>query len=308
MIMSKTFAELIAKVKEVDMKTVAVSVAQDDEVLKAVRMAKDRGVANAILVGDKNKIEKIAKENNIDVSDFEIKHYEDDIEASLAAVKLVHDGVADMYMKGILNTKDFLKSVLDKEVGLRTGKPLSHVAVFEVEGLPKLLYLTDVAFMTYPTLEDKVALINNAVGVAHACGLANPKVAPLAAVEVVNPKMPATVEAAELTRMNKEGEITGCVVDGPLSLDLAIDPEAARHKGALDRTIQGDADILVFPDIHAGNLVYKCLHHTTKVKCGDLLAGTAAPVILTSRSDTCETKANSIALAALVAESMKKNK
>ncbi|MBE5846906.1 MAG: phosphate butyryltransferase [Lachnospiraceae bacterium] len=306
--MSKTFEELIAKVKQVDMKTVAVSVAQDDEVLKAVRMAKDRGVANAILVGHKDKIEKIAKENNIDISDFEIKHYEDDIEASLAAVKLVHDGVADMYMKGILNTKDFLKSVLDKEVGLRTGKPLSHVAVFEVEGLPKLLYLTDVAFMTYPTLEDKVALINNAVSVAHACGVANPKVAPLAAVEVVNPKMPATVEAAELTRMNKEGEITGCVVDGPLSLDLAIDPEAARHKGATDRTIQGDADILLFPDIHAGNLVYKTLHHTTKVKCGDLLAGTAAPVILTSRSDTCETKANSIALAALVAESMKKNK
>ncbi len=306
--MSKTFEELIAKVKQVDMKTVAVSVAQDDEVLKAVRMAKDRGVANAILVGHKDKIEKIAKENKIDISDFEIKHYEDDIEASLAAVKLVHDGVADMYMKGILNTKDFLKSVLDKEVGLRTGKPLSHVAVFEVEGLPKLLYLTDVAFMTYPTLEDKVALINNAVSVAHACGVANPKVAPLAAVEVVNPKMPATVEAAELTRMNKEGEITGCVVDGPLSLDLAIDPEAARHKGATDRTIQGDADILLFPDIHAGNLVYKTLHHTTKVKCGDLLAGTAAPVILTSRSDTCETKANSIALAALVAESMKKNK
>ena len=148
-----------------------------------------------------------------------------------------------MYMKGLLETKTFLKSILDKEVGLRTGNPLSHVCVFDIPGIDQLLFFTDVAFMTYPTLEDKVHIIENTVEVAHACGVPNPKVAPLAAVEVVNPKMPVTVEAAELTKMCEEGKITGCVVDGPLSLDLAIDPEAAKHKGATDRKIQGDADI-----------------------------------------------------------------
>ena len=212
-----------------------------------------------------------------------------------------------MYMKGLIDTKGFLKSVLDKEVGLRTGKPLSHVCVFEVEGIDRLLFLTDVAFIPYPTLEDKVHIINNTLEITKACGIENPKIAPLAAVEVINPKMPATVEAGELTRLNKEGEITGCIVDGPLSLDLAIDPEAAKHKGATDRAIQGDADILLFPDIHAGNLVYKCLVHTAKVVNGNILTGTKAPVILTSRSDDFETKVNSIALGAVVAEAMSKN-
>ena len=208
-------------------------------------------------------------------------------------------------MKGIIDTKNFLKSVLDKEVGLRTGKPLSHVAVFEVPGVDRLLYLSDVAFMTYPSLEDKKAIIENTVKVVHACGIPCPKVAPLAAVEVVNPKMPVTVDAAELTKMNENGEITGCIVDGPLSLDLAIDPEAAKHKGAEGRKIVGDADILLFPDIHAGNLVYKCLTHTTASKNGCILTGTKAPVILTSRSDSFEVKMNSIALAAVVAEAIK---
>ncbi len=159
--------------------------------------------------------------------------------------------------------------------------------------------------MTYPSLEDKKAIIENTVKVVHACGIPCPKVAPLAAVEVVNPKMPVTVDAAELTKMNENGEITGCIVDGPLSLDLAIDPEAAKHKGAEDRKIVGDADILLFPDIHAGNLVYKCLTHTTASKNGCILTGTKAPVILTSRSDSFEVKMNSIALAAVVAEAIK---
>ena len=197
--------------------------------------------------------------------------------------------------------------MLDKEVGLRTGGPLSHVAVFDVPGVEQLLFLTDVAFMTYPTLEDKVSIINNTVPVCNACGIDMPKVAPLAAVEVINPKMPVTLEAAELTKMNEEGKITGCIVDGPLSLDLAIDPKAAKHKGATDRKIQGDADVLLFPDIHAGNLVYKVMVRVEGAKNGCILTGTKVPCILTSRSDTFETKVNSIALAAVVAEEMKKN-
>lgn len=304
--MITNFEGLISRVKECSKKKVAVAVAQDDAVLEAVQAAKEQGIADAILVGDEEKIKAIAAELNIDLSDYEIINEPDNWQAALTAVKLAHDGVADMYMKGLIDTKSFLKSILDKEVGLRTGKPLSHVAVFEVEGIEQLLFLTDVAFMTYPTLEDKVHIIENTVEVAHACGLECPKVAPLAAVEVVNPKMPATVEAAELTKMNEEGKIIGCVIDGPLSMDIAIDPEAAAHKGALGRKVAGNADILLFPDIHAGNLVYKTLVHTAKMQNGCILTGTKVPAILTSRSDSFQTKVNSIALAAVVAEGLKK--
>lgn len=304
--MNKGFDGLISKVNECSVKKVAVAVAQDSAVLEAVDAAKKRNIAEAVLVGDKDKIAEVAKETGIDLSGYEIIHEADDYTAALKAVELVHNHKADMYMKGLIDTKSFLKSILDKEVGLRTGNPLSHVAVFEVAGIDNLLFLTDVAFMTYPTLDDKMHIIENTVKVAHACGIECPKVAPLAAVEVVNPKMPVTVEAAELTKMCEEGKITGCIVDGPLSLDLAIDPEAAKHKGAQDRKIVGDADILLFPDIHAGNLVYKCLVHTADVKNGCILTGTSAPAILTSRSDSFETKVNSIALAAVVAESMVK--
>ena len=305
--MSKTFEDLVAKVSQFDMKKVSVAVAQDSAVLEAVRAAKDRNIADAILVGDRDKIEAVAKEDKVDISDFEIVDIKDDIEASLAAVKLVRDGVADMYMKGIINTKDFLKSVLNKEEGLRTGNALSHVCVFDIKGIDHLLFLTDVAFIPYHSLEDKVNIINNTLPVVKACGIDNPKVAPLAAVEVVNPKMPVTVEAAELTQMNKDGKITGCIVDGPLSLDLAIDADAAKHKAATDRAIQGDADILLFPDIHAGNLVYKAQVHTADAVNGNILTGTKAPVILTSRSDTFEVKVNSLVLGAVVAEYMKNN-
>ena len=151
--MSKTFDELVSKVSAFEMKKVSVAVAQDSAVLEAVRAAKDRKIADAILVGDKDKIEAVARETQVDISDFEIMDVKDDIEASLAAVKLIHDGVADMYMKGLISTKDFLKSVLNKEVGLRTGSALSHVCVFDVKGIDHLLFLTDVAFIPYPTLE-----------------------------------------------------------------------------------------------------------------------------------------------------------
>ena len=306
--MKNGFEEIVAKVKECGKKKISVAAAQDSAVLEAVREAKARGIADAVLVGDEAKIREIAASLDMDLSEYEIIDEPDMAQAALKAVKLAHDGEVDMYMKGLVDTKNFLKSVLDKEVGLRTGSALSHVAVFEVPGVDRLLFLTDVAFMTYPTLQDKVDIINNTVPVVKACGVACPKIAPIAAVEVVNPKMPATVEAAELAKMCEEGQITDCIVDGPLSLDLAIDPEAAKHKGATDRKIQGDADVLLFPDIHAGNMVYKAIvHMVPNVKNGCILTGTKVPVILTSRSDTFETKVNSIALAAVVAEELKKN-
>lgn len=303
--MSKSFNDLLSKVTACSLKKLSVANAQDDAVIEAVRAAKDRNIADAILVGNESEIKKIAAEINTDISDFDIINVEDPIEAARTAVSLVHDGKADMYMKGLIDTKSFLKSVLDKEVGLRTDKTLSHVCVFEIEGCDRLLFLTDVAFVPYPDLDTKVQIINNTVEIAHACGIECPKVAPLAAIEVVNPKMPATVEAAELTKMCEEGKITGCIVDGPLSFDLAYDKEAAKHKGAEDRKIIGDADVMLFPDIHAGNITYKALVHTANVKNGNILTGTKKPVILTSRSDDFETKVNSIALAAVVAEELK---
>jgi phosphate butyryltransferase len=300
--MSESFEDILKQVNEIPTKKLSVANAQDLPVMEAVAEAKAKKIADPILVGDEEKIREIAKQIAFDLSDVRVINEPDMQQAATTAVKLVHDGEADMYMKGALDSKTFLRSVLNKDVGLRTGKTLSHVCVFEIKGIKRLLFLTDVAFLPYPTLEDKEQIINYTVDVCNACGIENPKVAPLAAVEVVNPKMPVTVEAAQLTKWNEEGRIKNCIVDGPLSMDLAIDPEAAKHKaGAENRKIVGDADVLLFPDIHAGNLVYKTIVHLCEFKNGCILMGTKAPVILTSRSDSKETKINSIALAAVVA-------
>ncbi|MGM9941024.1 MAG: phosphate butyryltransferase [Bulleidia sp.] len=305
--MSNGFHELRQKAAEGCKKVISVTCAQDEAVLEAVYEAHQMGIVDGILVGDEAKIIEIAAKLNMDLSDFTVVNETDNVQATLKAVSLVHEGKADMYMKGLVPTKDFLKSVLNKEVGLRTGKTLSHVAVMQVPGIDRLLFLSDVAFLPYPTLEDKKQIISYAVDVAKACGVETPKVAPLAAVEVVNPKMPATVDADELRKANEAGEITGCVVDGPLSLDIALEEAAAIEKGAQDRPCAGKADILLFPDIHAGNITYKTMAHLVPgIQIGCMLVGTSAPVILASRSDSKDVKINSIALGAVLAEHMKK--
>ena len=301
--MSKSFEELISKANQKTLKKVSVSNAQDEPVLQAVKAAKEQNIATAILVGDEAKIREIAASIDMDLTDFELINEPDTEAAALKAVELVHNGKADILLKGLLETKTFLKSVLNKEVGLRTGKMLSHVCVFEIEGINRLLFFTDVAFNTYPTLADKVNIINNAVEVAHACGIECPKVAPLCAVETVNPKMQPTVDADNLTKMYEGGDFKGCQIYGPLSMDLAIDPEAAVHKGVTN-PVAGHADILLFPNIDAGNITYKILVRTAKVKIGNVLVGTSAPVVLTSRSDDFQTKLNSIALATVIAGSI----
>ena len=301
--MSKSFEELISKANQKTLKKVSVSNAQDEPVLQAVKAAKEQNIASAILVGDEAKIREIAASIDMDLTDFEIINEPDTEAAALKAVELVHNGKADILLKGLLETKTFLKSVLNKEVGLRTGKMLSHVCVFEIEGINRLLFFTDVAFNTYPTLADKVNIINNAVEVAHACGIECPKVAPLCAVETVNPKMQPTVDADNLTKMYEGGDFKGCQIYGPLSMDLAIDPEAAVHKGVTN-PVAGHADILLFPNIDAGNITYKIRVRTAKVKIGNVLVGTSAPVVLTSRSDDFQTKLNSIALATVIAGSI----
>ena len=300
--MSRNFNDLLSKLKVGKRKKLSVAVAQDEPVLEAVKAAKERGIADAILVGNKEEIEKIARKIDMDLSDFEIIHEEDIKKAALKAIELVSSGVADMVMKGLVDTATFLRSVLNKEVGLRTGNLMSHVAVFEIEGIDRLILLTDAAFNTYPDLKQKVQIINNSVMVAKSCGIENIKVAPICAVEVVNPDMPATVDAALLSKMSDRGQIKGCIVDGPLALDNALSEEAAHHKG-ITGSVAGRADILLLPNIDVANVMYKTLTYTSNTQNGGILVGASAPVILTSRTDSFETKVNSIALAALVSDS-----
>ena len=300
--MSKNFDDLLSKLKVGKRKKLSVAVAQDEPVLEAVKAAKERGIADAILVGNKEEIEKIARKIDMDLSDFEIIHEEDIKKAALKAIELVSSGVADMVMKGLVDTATFLRSVLNKEVGLRTGNLMYHVALFEIEGIDRLILLTDAAFNTYPDLKQKVQIINNSVMVAKSCGIENIKVAPICAVEVVNPDMPATVDAALLSKMSDRGQIKGCIVDGPLALDNALSEEAAHHKG-ITGSVAGRADILLLPNIDVANVMYKTLTYTSNTQNGGILVGASAPVILTSRTDSFETKVNSIALAALVSDS-----
>lgn len=300
--MSKNFDELFAKLKEVRVKKLSVAVAQDEPVLEAVKAAKEKGFIEAVLVGDETQIRELATKIDMDLSQFEVIHEPDAQKAALKAVQLVSEGKADMLMKGLLDTATFLRSVLNKEIGLRTGNLMSHVAVFDIVGFERLLFLTDAAFNTYPDVAAKADMIKNSVLVANACGIEMPKVAPVCAVEVVNKNMPATLDAAELEKMNQNGDIKGCIVDGPLALDNAISEEAAHHKGISNRPVAGKADILLLPNIETANVMYKTLTYFSNSRNGGLLIGTSAPVILTSRADSFETKVNSIALAALVAE------
>jgi len=299
--MIKTFNEVLNTAKKQGMKTVVVAVAHDEPVLEAINDAKKNGIANAILVGDSEKIISIASKIGMNIEEFEIIDEKNDKKASMASVALVSSGKADMLMKGLVDTATFLRAVLNKEVGLRTGRQMSHVAVFEIPGYDRLIFLTDAAFNMYPELKEKIDIINNSVAVAKACGIELPKVAAVCAVEVVNTSMPATLDAAMLSKMNERGQIKGCIIDGPLALDNALSESAAKHK-KLEGPVAGKADILLMANIEAGNAMYKCLTYTTQAKNGGLLVGTSAPVILTSRADTPETKLNSIALAALVAE------
>lgn len=294
--MIKSFDEVLNKVKCSGIKKIAVAVAQDEPVLEAVFNAKKMGIADAILVGDKDLILNLATTLQINLDGFEIIDEKDNKNACMKAVELVSNKKADMLMKGLVDTATFLKAVLDKEKGLRTGKVLSHVAVFEVPALNRLLIITDAAMNIAPDLNTKKQILENAVDVAHAIGIDTPLVAPVCAVEMVNVDMPATIDAAVLSKMNDRGQIKGCIVDGPLAIDNALSEEAAKHKGIKSR-VAGRADIILVPNIETGNVMYKTLTYTSNAKTGGIIVGASAPIILTSRADSEESKLYSIALA-----------
>lgn len=298
--MIRSFEELICEVKKHKPKTIAVAVAEDKDVLLSVERVRRLGIANAVLVGNKAEIERIAGENDIDVRNFSISDVHDKDEACHVAVDLVRQGKACLPMKGFTETSNILKAVLDKEHGLRTGNMISHVGVLEVSGFNRLFLVSDSAMTIAPTLEDKTEIINNSVSVAHALGIEVPKVAVLCAVEKVNSKMPATLDAETLTRMNEEGRIKGCLVKGPLALDNAVSPEAARHKG-IEHPVAGNADILIAPDIEAGNILNKSMEYFARAEKAGVLIGAKTPIILTSRASSDRSKLHSIALGLLVA-------
>ncbi|HUW41489.1 MAG TPA: bifunctional enoyl-CoA hydratase/phosphate acetyltransferase [Rectinemataceae bacterium] len=297
--MLKTMADVILAAKAAGRKRVAVAAAQEASVLEAVVDAWKNGIAEPVLVGDLAAADAIAAELGLDLKNFERHEAKDNAAAAAKAVELVKTGAADMVMKGILDTSVLLKAVLNKEAGLNAGRLVTHVVAIEMPTYHKLLFVTDAAITIAPDVNAKVDMIANAVRAARALGVQTPKVALLAAVEKVNwEKMPCTVDAAILTQMNRRGQIKDCLVDGPLAFDNAISAESAKIKHIVSE-VAGDADILVAPDIEAGNILYKALIDLGQGKGAAIVMGAAKPIILTSRSDSAETKLASIALAAL---------
>ena len=297
--MIKSFAEVLKSARERGPKTIAVAVAQDADVLAAVSRAHREGIANSILVGNKEEILNIAAQQGIDIEGFEIMDEPDKAKACQRAVELVSSGRADIVMKGLVDTSIILKAVLADE-SLRGKNVLSHVGVAEVNGYDRLLVFSDAAMIIAPDLGQKVQILENAVMAARALDIINPKVAIVCAVEKVNPKMPATLDAQELVKMNQEGRIRDCMVGGPFALDNAVSVEAAKHKG-IDHPVAGKADVLIVPDIEAGNILYKSFVYFARAKNAGVIVGAKVPIVLTSRADNEEAKLNSIALAVLMA-------
>lgn len=294
----RNISDIINFAKERGPKTVSVACCQDKEVLVAIENARKENIVNAILVGDIEKTKQIADEIGMDLNNYELIDIKDLSEASLKAVELVSSGKAHMVMKGLVDTSIILKAVLNKEVGLRTGNVLSHVAVFDIEGYDRLFFVTDAAMNLAPDINGKKQIIENACELVRSLDIEEPKVALICAKEKVNPKMKDTIEAKELEDMYLRGEIKGCIVGGPFALDNAVSEEAAKHKG-INHPVAGKADILVVPDIEAGNVLYKSITYFAKCENAGLIVGAKAPIILTSRADSDKTKLNSIALGVL---------
>jgi phosphate butyryltransferase len=295
----RNFDEMLALVEPQPLRKVAVACGQDAAVIQAAEEARKRNIAETTLVGDGKEIRRIASSVGADLSGA-IINQPDPILAVAEAARMVSAGQADILMKGYIHTDDFLRGVLNKDYGLRTGSIMSHVFIVEAAELDKLLFITDGAMNIAPSLEQKSAILLNAVFLARHFGVAEPKVAILAAVELVNPAMPATVDAAVLAKMaDRRQYVPHCIVDGPFALDNAVSRRAAEHK-KITGPVAGQADILLVPDIEAGNMLSKALVYLGGKRQIGLLVGARAPVVLTSRADTAECKLLSMAGAVLM--------
>ena len=299
--MLRTFDEVLNKAKDYGPKKMVVASAGAEDVLKAVEAARKEGLTDSILVGDKKEIIQIANKMDIDPTNYEIIDRLDKTEATRCAVELVRNKKASILMKGMIGTARILKAILDKEIGLRTDRMLSHVYTLEIKNYNRLLTMTDGAMSISPDLKQKAQIIQNAIYYAHSMGIEKPKVAVVAALELVNPDMPATIDAACLAKMSERGQIVGGIVDGPLGFDNAISKEAAKHKG-VESPVSGEVDIVLVPNIESGNIFAKGLVYLAKAVPAGLLLGAKAPVVLVSRSDSAQSKLYSIALGVLMSE------
>ena len=294
------FEQVFEKIKTHPKKQIAVAVAHDPTVIDAVIMADELDITDYILVGDEKKIIEISEDAGFDVKVNKIYNETNSIKAVERAVQLVKSNKADILMKGFVNTDDFLRGVLNREKGLRTGKIMSHVYVLESSALKRLLFITDGSVNIYPDLETKCSIILNSIYLANIFDITDPKVAVTTAIELANPKMPSTIDAAVLAKMSQRGQFSGKIIDGPLALDNAISPWAAEHKG-IGGPVAGHADIIVVPSIEAGNMLCKAHVYLTGGNLAGVVIGASAPIVLTSRADTSQSKLNSIATAVLMA-------
>ena len=297
------FDELIAKVKgSPEKKIMAVACANDDHTLEAVVNARREGIIEPLLVGDKKIIKEILEKLQEDIPDENIFDVpEEDLQkACETAVKLVREGRANFLMKGKVDTKIILKEVVNKEYGLGTGKLMSHFTMFQIPSYHKLILPVDGGMVTYPDLEQKKQIIENTVETLRSMGYDCPKVGVLACVEKVNPKMPESVDGAELQAMNERGEIKNCIVEGPIQYDCVMRKDLADFKG-LDSKIAGDPDVLIAPNIHAGNIMGKMYAISCGGKMAGFIVGAKCPIVMVSRGSTAEEKYLSIVVSAAAA-------
>lgn len=295
-----TFDQLMAAAKAAGPKMIAVAVPHEPEILLAAQDAEQQGIANCTLVGDRDLMRTLATEQEIDITRMMVVHEPEPRIAVRRVMELLRMGHADLAMKGKIETGEFLRAALDREFGLRVGRLFTHVAAFEIPGFDRLLFVTDSGVVVAPTLEQKVEIVQNAIMVAQRLGVSEPKVAVLAASEMVNPKIPTTMDAANLAKMADRRQIQGGIVDGPLALDNAISPESAEIKG-IHSAVAGCADILVTPDVEAGNMLAKAITYFAKGKMAAVVVGSKSPLVVASRSDPHETKLVSMALAVVLA-------
>lgn len=294
--------QMFDKLKSAGKKTLVAAWAVDSHTIAAVSDAIDRGLIDGTLVGDQSMIEKVCKEENIDIKKFTVIHNPSDSGSATKSVELINSGKGNLLMKGNLSTDKYMRAILNKENGLMDqGAVLSHVTVVENPNYHKLLVVGDVAIIPLPDIKQKVAITNYLIQAAHALGIEKPKVALLAASEQALPGMPACVDAALISKMGDRGQIKGAVIDGPLALDVAIDKESANIKGVKGE-VAGDADCILFPNIESGNVFYKMNTKLSGGEQGAVVAGARVPAVLSSRGDSTLTKLYSIALAALMAK------
>ena len=301
--MFQNIDELLEAARKEKTLKLAVAAAGDKVVLESVKAAEEEGIVEAILIGNKEIIKKEINKLDYDFNG-QIINTKNNKESAHKAMELIADGKADFPMKGLLSTKTILKALLDKKYGLRKDRLLSLLTMIYLEKEERIVFMTDGGMNIDPDLNQKKEIIENAVEMARAVGVDKPKVAPLAAVEKVNPAMPCTLDAATLSKMADRGQIANVEIDGPLAFDNAISKEAAEHKG-IDSEVAGQADILLVPDIEAGNVLYKSLIFYAGLDSASLVMGAEVPMVLTSRADSAKTKFNSIALAKMVTLGMK---